>query len=148
MPDGASVAAPRVCDVPIGHLHFIWPQARQFVVAANDRAGGGRYLPSDIFALLLAGKARLWVSWDASRRRVEAAIITQIIEFPRLKELHIWLVGGEHRGQWFDEAEAMIEAFARAEGCSKIASSGRLGWLRVIGPDWHQTGATWERELA
>lgn len=145
--DGGVLVRPRVCDVPVEHLSFIWPQARGFVAQALARGGGGRYEASDILDLLLAGKARLWVSWDPERERIEAAIVTETIQYPRLKELHIWLVGGVDRRAWFAEAETMIAAFARADGCSVIASGGRRGWLRCIGPDWRVTGAIWERKL-
>ena len=108
---------------------------------------GGRFEASDVLALLLAGKARLWISWDADEKRVEAAIITEIIEYPRLRELRIWLVGGRDRKAWFDEAETMIAQFARESSCTVMASGGRRGWLRVIGSEWRETGPTWERRL-
>ena len=137
----------RVCDVPIGHLHFIWPRARGLLVKALDRGGGGRYAPADILALLLAGAARLWVSYDPDKKCIEAAILTQTIQHPQLKELHIWLVGGSNMKAWAEEARDMIEAFARADGCAIISGGLRRGWIRIGGEGWHETGATFEKRL-
>lgn len=137
----------RVCDVPIDHLHFVWPQVRHYIDAALKRGAGGRYELPDVLDALLRGKARLWASWDAESQKFDAAIITETIQYPRLKELHLWLVGGEGRRHWYDEAEAMITAFARADGCSVVASGGRRGWLRGLSDEWRETGATWEKRL-
>ena len=110
---------------------------------ARDRAG--RYLPVDILDLLLKRDAQLWIVWDDG---VVAAIVTQIVVYPRLKELHILGIGGIDRKSWHDDAEAVLANFAKEKGCKVMASGGRRGWLRVLNPIWKETGATWEREVA
>jgi hypothetical protein len=127
-------------------MHFIWPQVRAFIDAALVRTGG-RFLAGDVLDLLLNGKVRLWVSWNDEEKQVDAAIVTEIIQYPRLRELRIWLVGGRNMKAWFADAEALIAEFARDKGCAMMASGGRHGWLRVIGAEWRQTGPTWERNL-
>lgn len=141
--DGGESRPPRVCDVPIEHLSFIWPQARGFLVKVIER--DGRCNPADVLALLLAGKAKLWISWDGEA--VEAAIVTDMIQYPRIKELRIWLVGGRNLRAWATEARDMLEAYARAHGCGVIVGGMRRGWIRIGGPGWHETGTAFEKRL-
>lgn len=136
-----------VCSVPIEHLSFIWPRARPFVVKALERDDSGRYEAEDILRLLISGDARLWVAWDDA---VQAAIITQIIQYPRLRELRIWLVGGGNMKSWVNEATELLEGFGRASGCALIAGGMRRGWVRMGNAatgGWKETGFTFHKRL-
>lgn len=131
--------------MPRDHLHFIWPQARPFIGRALARDAAGRYELVDILDLLLAGKGKLWVSWDG--KVVEAAIVTETVDYPRLRELRIWLVGGRNMKAWVVEARDMIEEYARAEGCAIVSGGMRRGWIRIGGPGWHETGVAFEKRF-
>lgn len=134
------------CDVPIPHLRLVWPLACPHLMRALDREGSGRYLPEDILRALLDAKARLWVAWNVRESTIDAAVVTETIDFPRKRELRIWLVGGRNMRGWVKAAEEMIEAFARAEGCAFLTGSMRRGWLRV-GTGFRETGITFEKAL-
>lgn len=134
------------CDVPTPHLPLVWPLARPHLMRALDREGSGRYLPEDILRALLDAKARLWVAWNARENTIDAAVVTETIDFPRKRELRIWLVGGRNMRGWVKAAEKMLEAFARAEGCAFLTGAMRRGWLRV-GTGFRETGITLEKAL-
>jgi hypothetical protein len=106
-----------------------------------------RYEAADILALLLDGKVRLWVSWDPERERVEAAIVTEIIQYPRVRELLVWLVGSDNMKACAREAYDLLEAFARDMGCAVISGRLRRGWIRIGGPGWHEAGSCFEKRL-
>jgi hypothetical protein len=104
----------------------------------------GRYLPADVLEILLRGDAKLWVSWDGET--VEAAIVTQVIDYPRLRELRVWLVGGRNMKAWVHEAQDILERFAKEYRCAVVSSGGRKGWLRASS-GYRETGVSFEKVL-
>ncbi len=142
-----SHAEGRCCDVPIAHVEALWPQVKPFIVRVLDRDEVGRYRPVDVLRSILDGTTRLWVSWNPDEKAVEAAVVTEIIQFPRVKELRIWIVGGNNMRAWVYEMRDMIEAFARSEGCVVMVGGLRPGWLRIGGPGWVKTGISYEKVL-
>jgi hypothetical protein len=60
----------------------------------------------------------------------EAAIVTELIYYPKFTILHAWLVGGQ-----LEQVIKMIpslEAYGRAFNCSKLTGCGRSGWVRAL----------------
>lgn len=136
-----------ICDVPIPFIESIWPQVKPFVVRVLDRDPVGRYQPIDVLQSLLLGTTRLWVSWNEAEQRVEAAVVTEVIQFPRVKEMRIWIVGGDNMKAWVYEVRDMLEAFARDQECAVITGGMRRGWIKIGGPGWVETGTTFEKVL-
>ncbi len=125
----------------------LWPQVKPLIVRVLDLDRVGRYQPIDILNSLLAGTTRLWVSWNPDEKEVEAAVVTEIIQYPRAKEFRIWIVAGRNMRAWAYEGRDMVEAFARAQGCTVITGAFRRGWLRIGGEGWRETGVTLEKAL-
>lgn len=78
----------------------------------------------DVEAMVADGDAQLW-------QGEKSAAVTEIVNFPQAKVLHLWLCGGDLR----EITEVMLpkaEAFARAEGCNRLTTAGRIGWDRVM----------------
>lgn len=125
----------------------MWPHVREYIGSALKRDGSGRYEPADILAALLQGRARLWVAWNAATKTADAAIVTETIDYPRLRELRIWLVGGRDLKTWGRVARDTLERFARDQGCAVMAGGMRRGWVRFGGPGWVETGVTFEKRL-
>lgn len=93
---------------------------------------------------------RLWVAWNTEEKAVEAAIVTEIKQYPRLRELHIWLIGGRNMNVWAKEGLELVEAYARAEGCTLATGALRRGWARVGAQatgGWRETGVSLEKRL-
>ena len=72
---------------------------------------------------------------------VKSVVITEIIVYPRLKNLHFFLAGGD-----LDELKRMrshIEAWGKQIGCTRVTLAGRKGWARTLladegyAPKWH-----------
>jgi hypothetical protein len=84
---------------------------------------GGTHTFEDVKAMIIAGTAQIW---PAPR----GVVVTEIIEYPRKRVLHIFLAAGE-LDQFFDMAES-AEAWGRAQGCVSMTLSGRMGWQRVM----------------
>lgn len=94
--------------------------------ALIDRAlaySGGTHTFEDVAELIVSGKAQLW---PAQR----GVAVTEIVEYPRKRVLHIFLAAGE-MGQLLDMIDAAAD-WGRSQGATSLTMSGRLGWLRVL----------------
>jgi len=78
----------------------------------------------DVEKMIEDGYAKLWEG-------EHSAAVTEIIQYPRLKSLHLWLCGGDME----EITEVMLpkaEKYAREQGCTKLTTGGRKGWDRVM----------------
>jgi hypothetical protein len=97
--------------------------------------------------IILDGHAKLWVLWSESG--IAAAVVTQIVEFPRLRELRIWLVGAHKNtlsAQVMKDSCAMLEDYGRAHGCAMISGGLRRGWQRMS-DGFKESGVLFEKRL-
>jgi len=102
--------------------------------------GGNSYTIADIEELITTGKAQFWPGETS-------CIVTEIIEYPRTKDLHFFLAGGN-----LEELEAMIPPildWGRANGCTRATLTGRRGWERSFLRDtgWKAKLTVMEREI-
>ena len=98
-------------------------EANRHHIEAALAYGGETHTFEDVQAGILAGRMQIW---PAPR----GGAITEIIEYPRKRVLHVFLYGGD-----LDQAIDMIDsaaAWAKTQGCHHMTLSGRLGWQRVM----------------
>lgn len=125
----------------------MWPHVRGHIGRALKREGSGRYELSDVLTGLLQEKAKLWVAWNSETKTADAAIVTELVDYPRARELRIQIVGGRNMKAWIEEAKDTLEQYARAQGCRFMCGSLRRGWIRIGGDGWHETGCTFQKGL-
>lgn len=95
---------------------------RQHVEAALEYSGGTHDF-DDIVEMV--GKNQLQV-WPAT----QSIVLTEIIVYPRLKNLHYFLAGGD-----LDELSRMrpmIESWGKSLGCTRVSLAGRRGWANTF----------------
>jgi len=95
---------------------------RHHVEAALEYSGGTHNF-DDVAEMV--GDHRLQL-WPASN----SVVLTEIIVYPRLKNLHYFLAGGN-----LDELKKMrphIEAWGKSVGCTRVTLAGRKGWERTF----------------
>lgn len=78
----------------------------------------------DVERMIEEGYAQLWEG-------EKSAAVTEIIDFPLCRTLHLWLCGGDLR-EITEDMLPKAEAFARKEGCTRLTTAGRIGWDRVM----------------
>jgi hypothetical protein len=100
-----------------------WDRCRPYIEAALTYAGGTHEL-SDIEAGIQSGRFGLYPL-------ANAALIAEIIEYPRLRALHIFLAGGDLEELKFF-TDRVLPNVAREFGCSRITIAGRKGFARVL----------------
>ena len=126
---------------------MMWPLTRPFLERALALDPVGRFWIEDVLIGLLDARLRLWISWDDEKREVEAAGVTEIIQYPHARELRIWLVGGKNLRRCGRPFAELLEQFARDMGCDVMTGAMRRGWVRVAGPGWMETGYNFEKRL-
>ena len=97
-------------------------RCRTWIEAALEYSQGTHHF-GDIAAGILSGRFQLWAG-------EKAAVVTEIIVYPRLKDLHYFLAGGD-----LDELKKMrphIEEWGIKQGCSRVSLAGRPGWSKTF----------------
>lgn len=109
-------------------MEDFWRPA-QHIEAALEYSAGTHTL-EDVAQGVEEGRFQFWPG-------VNSAVITEIIVYPRLKNLHFFLAGGD-----LDELRLMrphIEAWGRQIGCTRVTLAGRKGWARTFLADEEYT---------
>jgi hypothetical protein len=97
-------------------------RCRKWIEDALEYAGGTHTF-ADIAEGVLAGRFQLWYNQNS-------AVVTEIVVYPQLKDLHFFLAGGN-----LDELKQMrpiIEQWGKSVGCSRVSLAGRKGWERTF----------------
>jgi len=123
-------------------VHLIWPMVKNRIANVFAR------FPSDttIEATerdVLSGAQLLWVAWDGFEPI--GAVTSALYQTPRRKICSVVVGFGEAKdlpNLFFP----LIEAYARAEGCSNLRLSGREGWARVL-KDFRQPWIVLDKDL-
>ena len=91
--------------------------------AALEHAGATHDLYDDVAPAIAAGRAQYW-------HNDGAAIVTEVLTFPRVKVLNYWLIGGALPAAL--ELAPEIETWARKVGCTRATGIGRPGWKQIV----------------
>ncbi|OWJ67448.1 hypothetical protein BWR60_09590 [Inquilinus limosus] len=82
----------------------------------------GTHWPADVLDCLATGSSQLWLG-------EKSALVTEILNYPRVKACVIWLAGGDL--EEVVEIQRHIATGAKARGCTRLEVRGRPGWLRT-----------------
>ena len=97
-------------------------RCRTYIEAALEYSQGTHTF-SDIAAGLLSGRYQLWAGQNS-------AVVTEIIVYPRMRDLHYFLAGGDL--DELKEIRPRIEDWGRKNGCSRVSLAGRPGWAKTF----------------
>lgn len=92
----------------------------------------GRYTAEDIKNQIIEKNDQLWVAYD---EKVYGAVVTGVVEYPRMKTLCMHFTGGVDLQKWKDPMLSVLRSFAKDMDCDVIESYGRPGWKRVFADD-------------
>ena len=95
---------------------------RHHVEAALESSGGTHNF-DDVAEMVEDHRLQLWPAKDS-------VVLTEIIVYPRLKNLHYFLAGGD-----LDELSRMrplIESWGKSVGCTRVTLAGRSGWSKTF----------------
>ena len=121
----------QISYVPPQDVGLIWKQIEPLLLKPLE-IDGFAYMPKDIFDSILKKKMQLWISWNGKTNVVEAAIVTEIIDYPRLRSCRYFLAGGTNMKSWFNPMKEQIELWAIQNNCQRIELVGRKGWVKWL----------------
>lgn len=102
----------------------IWPHAIPLLEPAI--ALSGTHNLEDVRKSLLCGNAQLWIQWND---KLEAAVVTEFINYPRGAWFRFWLAGALKDAQiLWDKFFDILYNFAKENNCKGIEDCGRNGW--------------------
>lgn len=95
---------------------------RQHVDAALEYSGGTHHF-EDIVEMVRCSKLQVWPA-------KQSIVLTEIITYPRLKNLHYFLAGGDM--DELSQMRPMIESWGKSLGCTRVSLAGRRGWAKTF----------------
>ena len=125
-------------DVP-----YVWEDVAPMLAKAAVHSEG-ELEPEDFLEPLSTGEMQLWVAYEDDDH-INAAMVTQFIQYPQKKILRIISLAGEDFKK-IKNFQAMIEGFAIKHGCTAIELWGRKGWKKLL-PDWKDAYTVYTKEL-
>ena len=93
-----------------------------WIQAALDK-GNDTHDIEHIFDGLVRGDFQFWAN-------KECCVITEVIDYPKKRVLHIFLAGGSLEA--ISDLEEDAIKWAKSIGCTDFTLSGRKGWLRAL----------------
>jgi len=114
-------------------------RCRPWIEAALEYAGG-THIYEDIVQSVMEGKMQLWAG-------EKGCAVTEIIQYPRKKVIHVFLAGGD-MSQIIDFEASALE-FGRMNGCTTMTLAGRKGWTKVLGNHgWKESFVVMSKETS
>ena len=101
----------------------LWAHYAPMLDKAIQRCGDGAWQIEDVKERVMSGQMQFWHTDNA-------AVVTEILHYPRKKALNCWLCGGDMREM--EELYPSLEQFARQQGCYAMYGAGRRGWVRKM----------------
>lgn len=103
-------------------LGMEFDRCSQWLQGALNHAGGTHTL-ADIEVGIREGRFQFW---PADR----SAAVTEVIQYPQRRVLHLFLAGGDLNQ--LRDMEASATEFARHMGCEAMSIAGRRGWVKAL----------------
>ena len=115
-------------DEVLAQAHDLKP----FIEKASA-GSSGKFLPVDIFRVLIRGEWQLWTARDEGALR--SILLTRIVLFPQMRVCEMLAAVGDSRDETMVPFLADIERWAKqTQGCRLMQPIARPGWERVFKP--------------
>jgi len=124
--------------IPTEHIPDVWSKIEEYMQGAADYTYG-RFTKEDILAGTLTKPQQLWIAFDEQdNNAIYGAVVTEIIDYPRMRALVMHFTGGKDLPKWKTEMLSLLRRFSKDQGCSIIESYGRPGWEKVFKDDGYR----------
>jgi hypothetical protein len=124
-----SSSASQVSYVPIKNLDKVWFHVEPLLQKPLE-IDGNAYTPKDILDGLLNKKMQLWIAWKDEK--IQAAIVTEIVDYPQLRACRWFLAGGTDIKDWIVPIQELVESWAQQNNVQRMEIVGRKGWGRWL----------------
>ena len=113
-------------------LDLYWPVVEPWIVSAV-RDAGSLWTAADCRQMLNDRKLQMWVAW-ATPDNPSVVVLTEVYDTAAGLTCAIPVVGGSDLAACLEDGLAVIERWAREQGCVRLRGEGRAGWERVLKP--------------
>ena len=121
-----------------------WPVLEPYIEKALVKTKGDDYYDTpDVLEEIKQGYCQLWAV--IHNHKVIGAVVSKIIQYPKIKVLHMWLIGGDTL-ETLEDTYSTLKEYALDNGCQRVMGSGRKGWTRLI-KDTVNSEYTWTVDL-
>ncbi len=117
--------------VPRHHLDSIWAKLLPWLEAVEVRADG-RETVADLRKWLDGGQLQCWV-WLEEDGSVTGVLITEIVRQAKATVCRLRVCTGRDPRRWLPSL-AIIEAWAKEQGCHGMEPFARPGWEKLLAP--------------
>ena len=121
---------------------YVWEEVVPLLARVAPHTEG-EMEPDDYIEPLTHGDMQLWVVVE--NKRVNAALVTQIIPYPQKKVLRLISLAGDNFQDIKDFLE-MVEVFALKNGSTALEMWGRKGWKKLLS-DWKDSYIVYTKDL-
>ena len=118
--------------VPQDKILAVMPDVQPLLEPAIKLSNGRWDIWSLIACLLNGTHFHLWISIKDGQP--DAAMVTQIIDYPKMRTLGLPFLGGTAMRNWLHYQE-QIGQWAKAQGCKEMEGYARKGFARFL-TDW------------
>ena len=125
----------QVSLVPVEHIEFLWPKIEKYL-EGPAKYSYGRYEVEDIKQGLMTLPQHLWIAFEEDK--VYGAVVTVINYYPRITTLEMRFTGGVEGMKWKTPMLAILQKFAKDQGCKVLESYGRPGWEKIFKNDGYE----------
>ena len=123
----------KVVLIQPGDLEVVWDEVVPLIEAALKHSEG-EVIPEDLVKPIKTGKMQLWVALSDG---VIAAMITEIVVYPRKRVLRVITIAGKDghgMSKWYGFLP-LVEGFALSNNCSSLEAWTRKGMAKKL-TDW------------
>ncbi len=123
----------KVVLIQPGDLELVWDEVVPLIEAALKHSEG-EIIPEDLVKPIKIGKMQLWVALSGG---VIAAMITEIVVYPRKRVLRVITIAGKDghgMSKWYGFLP-LVEGFALSNNCSSLEAWTRKGMAKKL-TDW------------
>ena len=113
------------------------------LISKSLKHAEGELIPDDLIPHLDDGKLRVWIAVEDGE--IIAAMVTEIIHYPRKKIVRVITLSGKDMNSWY-QFLPMLEGYAISNGCSSLEAWTRKGMARKL-KDWKQSYCVITKDL-
>lgn len=114
--------------VPPPLVRRVFPLVEKYIEDAVSFTHGA-YLPEDICNLCEKGAMHLWLATRGDE--VLAAVVSEIVVYPRFSVIGVPFIGGKDMRSWFRLMLRAIESYSKEVGCVGMQGAVRRGWGKL-----------------
>lgn len=116
--------------IPPEQAPMVWPDVYNMLKPAVDHTDG-RWSMDSLLHALCTGAHHLWIAQN-SDGEIEAAMTTQIAQYPHARMLCISFLGGSNYDLWKNGWMEELEECAKRMGCTGLESIARKGFAKLM----------------